>query len=114
MQFHSAHSILPSHTGGTLILETHLSAPSWRVWSNLLSVYKTEKSEKVVELFFIQEFKMFEVILQNRNKSCGGIVEVEYLVTLWAVKGIGSKMHSLNVLGHSLLCGKSLWKYKKR
>ena len=110
MQFHSAHSILPSHTEDTLIWETHLSAPSWRVWSNLLSVYKTEKSEKVVELFFIQELKMFEVILQNRNKSYGGIVKVEYLVTLRAVKGIGSKMHISNVPGHIPLCGEYLRK----
>ena len=73
MQFHAA-LILPFHIEGTPILVNHLSAPSWCVWSNLLSVYKTEKSEKVVELFFIQELKMFKEILQNRNKSCGGIV----------------------------------------
>ena len=51
---------------------------------------------------------MFKVILQTRVKSCGGIVKVEYLVTLGAVKGLGSKMHFPNVPGHIFLSGESL------
>ena len=47
--------------------------------------------------------KEFKIVIQTGVKSCGGIVKVEYLVALGAVKGIGSKMHSLNVLGHSPL-----------
>jgi len=53
------------------------------------------------------------VIIQSRVKSRGDIVKVEYLVTLGAVKGLGSKMHSLNVLGHLPLCGESLRKWNE-
>jgi len=49
-------------------------------------------------------FKTVKMIIQTGVKSCGGIVKMEYLVTLGAVKRIGSKMNILNVLGHS-----SLW-----
>ena len=48
--------------------------------------------------------KEFKIVIQTAVKlSCDVIVKVEYLATLGAVKGIGSKMHSLNVLGHSPL-----------
>ena len=55
---------------------------------------------------------MYKMIIQNRNNICGDIVKVEYLVTLVAVKGIGGKMHSPNVLGHLPLCDESLGKWK--
>ena len=59
----------------------------------------------------LKELKIVNEIMQiGVNSGSGGIVRVEYLVTLGAWEGLGSKMHISDVLSHILLCGESLLK----
>ena len=61
--WYQSDSVIPFYTGGTLIsviLSSHLSALSWRVWSNLVSVYKTKKRKNLndIKIFLYQRVKM--------------------------------------------------------